>query len=407
MKIAVLGINFHPEPIGISVYTTGMCEYLKDAGHDITVFTGFPYYPQWEIKKQYRKKLFLSENYQGIKIKRSYLYVPKKVTTKTRILHECSFVISSFFNLLFSKSTETIIVISPPLLLGISAWIISKLKNIPFVFHIQDLQPDAAVKLGMLKKNKRVKLLYRIEKFIYKKATLVSVISAGMRERIISKGVPEEKVVFFSNWIDTDLIKPLPRQNRFRQRHGLNNKFIVLYAGNIGVKQSLETILDVAVLLQHLEDVIFLIIGDGTRKESLVKKAAVLNLANVIFLPTQPRELLPDMLCAADISLVIQQAAVTDFMMPSKLVGILASARPVIVSANETSELSKVVKQANCALIVKPEEIGQLRDAILELYRDTKKRRSLGKKGREYACKHFSQKIILPKFQEVLLRLKK
>jgi colanic acid biosynthesis glycosyl transferase WcaI len=377
MKIAVLGINFHPEPIGISVYTTGMCEYLKDAGHDITVFTGFPYYPQWEIKKQYRKKLFLSENYQGIKIKRSYLYVPKKVTTKTRILHECSFVISSFFNLLFSKSTETIIVISPPLLLGI------------------------------LKKNKRVKLLYRIEKFIYKKATLVSVISAGMRERIISKNVPEEKVVFFSNWIDTDLIKPLPRQNRFRQRHGLNNKFIVLYAGNIGVKQSLETILDVAVLLQHLEDVIFLIIGDGTRKESLVKKAAVLNLANVIFLPTQPRELLPDMLCAADISLVIQQAAVTDFMMPSKLVGILASARPVIVSANETSELSKVVKQANCALIVKPEEIGQLKDAILELYRDTKKRRSLGKKGREYACKHFSQKIILPKFQEVLLRLKK
>jgi colanic acid biosynthesis glycosyl transferase WcaI len=402
MEIFVLGINYYPEPIGISVYTAEMCEYLKDAGHKVTVFTGFPYYPQWKIERQYRKKFFMSEGYHGIEIKRSYLYVPHKITTKTRILHEFSFVISSSLNLLFSKRPETIIVISPPLLLGISAFVISKLKKVPFIFHVQDLQPDAAVKLGMVKKGKLTKLLYRIEKYIYKKASLVSVVSAGMRDRIISKGVPQEKVILFPNWVDTDFIKPLPKQNRFRRMYGIDNKFVVLYAGNIGVKQGLEIIPDVANLLQGFKDILFLVVGDGARKSALVKRAVDLNLVNVKFLPVQPREFLPEMLSAADISLVIQQAAVTDFMVPSKLLAILASGRPVIVSSHEKSELPKVVEQANCALIVKPEESGQLRDAILELYRDTKKRKSFGNNGREYARKYFSKEIILPKFQEEL-----
>ena len=226
-----------------------------------------------------------------------------------------------------------------------------------------------------------------------------------MQEGIISKGVPQEKVIFFPNWVDTHFIKPLPRQNRFRQMYGLDDKFLVLYAGNIGVKQGLEIIPDVANSLQDFKDILFLVIGDGARKEALVKKAIRLNLANMRFLPPQPREFLPEMLSAADISLVIQQAAVTDFMVPSKLLAILASGRPVIVSSHEKSELPKVVEQANCALIVKPDESGQLRDAILELYRDTKKRKSFGKNAREYACKYFSKEIILPKFEEEVLHI--
>ena len=404
MKIFVLGINYYPELTGISVYNTEMCEYLKDVGHEVIVFTAFPYYPEWKIQQKYKGKLFLTENYEGIIIKRSYVYVPRKVTNRTRILHELSFIISSFFNLLFSKCPEIIVVVSPPLLLGILAYVVGKLKKTPFVFHIQDMQPDAAVELGMLKRSKFVGLLYKIERFIYKKACLVSVISDGMRERVISKGVPEEKVVVFPNWVDTDFIKPLQRQNGFRQRYGLGDKFIVLYAGNIGVKQGLEILLNVADSLRNLQDILFLIIGDGIRKDALVKRAAELNLPNVKFLPVQPREFLPEMLSAADISLAIQQTTVTDFVMPSKLLGLFASGRPIIVSAHKGSELAKVVKQANCAIIVKPEEPDQFRDAIFELYSDSDKREILGKNGREYIC-NLSKDRTLHKFEQELIRV--
>lgn len=406
MKIAVLGINYYPELTGISVYNTEMCEYLRDVGHEVTVFTAFPYYPEWKIQQKYKGKLFLTENYEGIIIKRSYVYVPRKVTTKTRILHEFSFIVSSFFNLLFSKCPEIIVVVSPPLLLGISAYVVGKLKRTPFVFHIQDLQPDAAVELGMVKRSKFVGLLYKIERLIYKKACLVSVISDGMRKRVISKGVPEEKVVVFPNWVDTDFIKPLQRQNGFRQRYGLGDKFIVLYAGNIGVKQGLEILLNVADSLRNLQDILFLIIGDGIRKDALVKKAAELNLPNVKFLPVQPREFLPEMLSAADISLALQQTTVTDFVMPSKLLGLFASGRPIIVSAHKESELSKVVEQVNCAIIVKPEEPDKFRDAIFELYSDSDKREILGKNGREYIC-NLSKDRTLHRFEQELVRVAK
>jgi colanic acid biosynthesis glycosyl transferase WcaI len=404
MRISVLGINFFPESIGIGLYTTEMCEYLRDVGHEVAVFTAFPYYPEWKIQQKYEGKLFLIENREGIIIKRSYVYVPRKVTTITRILHELSFIVSSFLNLLFSKRPEIIIVVSPPLLLGILAYVIGKLKRAPFVFHIQDLQPDAAVGLGMIKRSKFVGLLYKIERFIYKKACLVSVISDGMRERVISKGVPEGKVVVFPNWVDTDFIKPLQRQNGFRQRYGLGDKFIVLYAGSIGVKQGLEILLNVADSLRDLQDILFLIVGDGICKGALVKRAAELHLPNVKFLPVQPREFLPEMLSAADISLAIQQTTVTDFVMPSKLLGLFASGRPIIVSAHKESELSKVVKQANCAIIVKPEEPDQFKDAIFELYSDSDKREILGKNGREYIC-NLSKDRTLHRFEQELIRV--
>lgn len=402
MKIFILGINYSPELTGIAVYNTEMCEYLTGAGHKIIVFTGFPYYPQWRVEERYRKKLFITENCRGVKIRRSYLYVPPKVTPKTRILHELSFIISSFLNLLFSGCPDIVIVVSPPLLLGISAYIVSKLKKVPFIFHIQDLQPDAAVKLGMIKKGKFINILYKIERFIYKKASLVSVIGPGMRERVISKGVPEEKVILFPNWVDTDFIVPLSKRNRFRQMYGLDNKFVVLYAGNIGVKQGLEIILDVASLMENIKDITFLIVGDGAQKRFLVKKAKELKLANARFLSPQPREFLPEMLSAADISLVIQRAAVIDFAMPSKLLGILASGRTAVVSVDEKSELSKVVKKANCAIIVQPGDAIQLRDAVLKLYKDPEKRQALGENGRRYTCKYLSKDKILPEFEKEL-----
>lgn len=405
MKIFVLGINFYPEPIGISVYTTEMCEHLTKAGHGVTVFTAFPYYPQWCVLQQYKKRFFVTENYQGITIRRSFLYVPKKVTTASRVLHELSFIISSFFNMLLSGRPDILITVSPPLGLGLVAYIISKIKKVPFIFHIQDLQPDTAAELGMLRNKVFLRLLYVIEKFIYIQATKVCVISKKMGEKVISKGVKQEKVVLFPNWVDAELIKPLPRINKFRDENKLENRFVVLYSGNIGIKEGLNNVLEVAVMTRDNKDIVYAIAGNGVYRKELVRKYEELRLKNVVFLPVQSKEMLPYMLSAADVCLIPQQKSVTDMVMPSKLLAIMSSGKPVVAGANVGSELYSVINNSCCGITVEPENTKQMMDAIMKIYADPERGKDCGRKGREYAVKHFSKEYILKSFEEKIHEL--
>lgn len=405
MRIAVLGINFYPEPIGIAVYTTELCEYLTNIGHEVTVFTAFPYYPQWQILKHYKKRLFMAENYKGMKIKRSYVYVPCKVTAKSRILHELSFIISSFLNMLFSTKSDVVIAISPPLGLGLTAYINSKIKKSLFVFHIQDLQPDAAVELGMIKNKILIKLLYKIEKFILTRVTSVSVISKKMEEKIVSKGVNSKKVFYFPNWVDPEYFKPSPKMNRFRVENNLGDKFIVLYSGNIGIKQGLDVILKAADKTKDNKDIVYLTVGDGAYKEGLFKKYEKMKLENIFFLPVQSKEMLPYMLSAADVCLIPQQKRITDVIMPSKLLAIMACGRPVIAGTMVGSELYDVINDSGCGVAVEPENPTQLVNAMTMIYGNRKKGVDYGKRGREYAIQHFSKETVLGLFESKIQNL--
>lgn len=399
MTIIVYGINYYPELIGIGKYNTELCEYLAEKGHKVTVATGFPYYPEWKIRKPYNTKLFMVEECQGIKIRRSYVYVPRKVTPRTRILHELSFMVSSFFNLLFSRRSELLITISPPLGLGLVACAISRIKNIPFLFHVQDLQPDTAVEVGMLRSKPILRLLYKIEKLVYLQAARISVISNKMKEKIILKGISKQKVVYFPNWVDTECIKPMPKTNRFRKLNKLDDKFIVLYSGNIGIKQGWDVVLEVAKKTKDNKKISYVIAGDGVYKEELCGKYRKSGLENIIFLPLQPKEMLPYMLSAADICLIPQQRNVTDVTMPSKLLGMMASGRAVIAGANAGTELYNVLNDSGAGLIVEPENPEQLLEAIMKLYNEPQESEGYGKKARDYVVNHFSKINVLKSFE--------
>ncbi len=400
MKIAILGSNFYPELIGISVYTTEMSEHLRKARHEVTVFTAFPYYPQWDIPQQYKGKLFATEEHNGVLIRRSYIYVPKQVTTISRIIHELSFIVSSCINILFSKKPDFLIIVSPPLALGLVGCIVNILRRIPFIFHIQDLQPDAAVELGMVKNWGLIRILYKMEKFIYANANKISTISNKMGEKVIAKGVHNARIILFPNWVDTEYFKPFPKQNVFRIEHGLKDKFIVLYSGNIGYKQGMDIILKTAKEASDIKDIIFVIVGDGAYKTEFFRKYKQLNLHNVLFLPLQPKEMLPYMLSAADVSLVLQKKQMTDIVMPSKLLGIMACGSPVIVGANLGSNLHGIISESGCGIIIKPEDSVQLLDAMMEIYHNPHKAEEFGRKGRDFAVKHYSKEEILCAFEK-------
>lgn len=404
MNVLVMGMNYAPEKTAIGPFTSCLCEYLADRGHEVTVVTAFPHYPEWRIQDGYRGKVFLRDRVNGILVYRSYVYVPAKLNTLQRIAYDSSFSLSAFVSaLLVGKAMDVIVCISPPLQLGLMAYILGKLKGVPFLFHIKDLLPDAAVNVGMLKDRRLVGLAHRLEKFIYETAAAIGVISPGFAANLYSKGVPKSKVYYLPDWIDIDFIKPIDKNNIFRKQNGLSESdFLIMYAGNIGKKQALETLLEAASILRRQKDVVFLIVGEGARKAALVKKAEEMNLSNLHFLSLQPKKMLPYMLSAADVLVLTQQAGITDICLPSKLLTNMASARPIVASVNDRSETARAIRDAEAGLVVAPKNPQALAEAILKLRRSAELREQLGSNGRAFVAKHFEKSKVLKKFERLL-----
>ena len=236
---------------------------------------------------------------------------------------------------------------------------------------------------------------------------MISTISRGMKERIISKGIEPGRLILFPNWVDTDWIRPINGKNDFREKYDLGGMFIVLYSGNIGEKQGVEIILDVARSTSKIKDIIYVIVGDGARRKELAEKHRQMALKNVRFIPIQPEDRVPHMLSAANVCLVPQKAGVMDLVMPSKLTTILSSGKPVIVSAKAGSEIHKLVEKNQCGIVVEPGNSHQMYDAIMLLYKDKQRAEAFGSNGREYAVKRLAKESILSEFERKVIAISK
>lgn len=398
VRIAVVSINYRPELTGIGVYTAGLAEHLAEAGHEVEVFTGFPYYPAWRKAESDDWVWRRLEGAKGVVIKRSYLYVPARPKVLSRVLHELSFVASTALRYLVSRPANCTLIVSPPLFTGIPVALMARLKGSRTVFHVQDLQPDAALELGMLPRGPIADLLLLLERSTYRMCDRVSTISDGMRRRILSKGVPAEKVILFPNWANDDQIQPMPRETELRREWGLDGKFVVLYSGNLGVKQGLGSLLECARLLADIADLSLVVVGDGGERADLQRLARAMGLSNVLFQPLQPQERLGELLATADVSVMPQKAGVTDIVLPSKLGNLLCSARPLVVAAAEGSELARMVGESQCGLLVNQENAEEMAAAIRRLRRDGALRETLSRNGRGYMAAHLGHRVVLDTF---------
>jgi colanic acid biosynthesis glycosyl transferase WcaI len=400
MQILMLGINYWPEEFGIAPFTTGRCEYLASRGHQVTICTGFPYYPRWRIADEYRGRTMAREVRGGVTILRSWLYVPRRVTSLKRILHEGSFIAASLLRAMRQRKPDVLFVTSPPLGLSVAAIVLGRLWRVPYVFHVADLQPDTAVDLGMLKRGKLVRALYGLERIAYRDAALVSTLTPAMRQRIVSKGIVPEKVVLFRDWTDPPLFD-IPLQGggeEFRDSLGLRDRLMVVHAGNMGVKQGLDIVLEAAQRSRAMEDIIYLLVGDGATRPALEARAAALNLSNLKFLPVQRREAFHELLAATDIALITQQRVVADIVFPPKTMTLLAAGRPIVASLKQSSEV------ARAGTVVAPEDPDALLKAIMALRHDASARARCAQNGREYAGRLWNGERILPEIERHLLR---
>jgi colanic acid biosynthesis glycosyl transferase WcaI len=398
VKILVSSINFYPDHSGIALYSTDLPVYCAEHGHEVTVVTGFPYYPVWRKRPQDRRRLLGTDEYRSVKVLRGYLYVPEEVSTFKRILHELSFVLFAVLNFLRAGRHDCIVIFSPPLLLGLVGVVFKSLWKAQLVVDLQDLQPDAALSLGMVRHNFLVTALLKLEALVYRRASWIATISGAMRKNLVRKGVPEEKLGLYPNWIDVadaSRVGRLATKGTFLSKHRVSkDKFTIAYAGNIGVKQGVDILVRLAEASQAYEDIHYFVIGEGSRRRQLEEFAAQKALTNITFLPFLPQGEYFEMLQDIDVSFVSQRSGTGDVFFPSKLLGIMAMRKPLLVSADPDSELSRVISGAGCGLVSSPNDMDSLLRDVLSLLHEPSLRERLGENGRRHVELYDRERVL-------------
>jgi colanic acid biosynthesis glycosyl transferase WcaI len=398
-RILVLGINCFPELTGIGKYTGEMITWLAENGHETTMVTGFPYYPNWKLQEPYKGNGYKREKMLGGKLNvyRCPLYVPINPSGLKRLLHEAIFFVSAgfvVFTMLFKKKQDIIFAVAPPFHIAILALFYRFFRGGRIVYHVQDLQIEAARELGMLKHSWMFDILFSVEYFILRKMNYISTISDGMIKRV-SKKIPK-KVLFFPNWVDTETFFPLSERGQLKQKWGYTPEDqIVLYSGSIGYKQGLDGLIKVAATLKLKENVKFLICGTGPYKEVLIRLAEELNLKNIEFLPLQEYDVFNEFLNMADMHLVLQKGDASDLVMPSKLTSILSVGGLALVTANQGTTLHEVITTHEMGVVIPPEDERVLADAIVEIAENNYD--AYRRNARRYAEQFLDKRNILPK----------
>ena len=393
MRILIYSANFAPEPTGIGKYSGEMAWWLAEHGHDVRVVCAPPYYPSWQVDKKYRWPLYRREQWKGVDVWRTPLWVPRSPSGLTRILHLLSFAISSFPVMLWQIAwrPDVVLTVAPAFMCAPAGLLTAWLSNAKRWLHLQDFEVDVAFSLGLLKGKLLQRLVLRVEGSLLRRFDTVSTISSRMTQRLVSKGVTVGKARYFPNWVDLSRIKP-PKNGSYRAKLGIPaDAIVVLFSGTLGGKQGLMVIPEAAKLLQSRSDIVFVVCGDGVMKPQLEFAAA--GLSNLRFMPLQPSGRVSDLLGIADIHLLPQSPDAADLVLPSKLCGMLASGRPVIATCRCDTEISEIVSV--CGLVVPPENSVELARAIIRLADDPEDRSRLGRRGRSFAEENFERDAVL------------
>jgi colanic acid biosynthesis glycosyl transferase WcaI len=414
LRILIFGLNYAPELTGIGKYTGEMAAWLSARGHQVHVVTAPPYYPAWRVSDDYRGKGYRKEG-GGPRgdgageplVFRCPLYVPEKPSGLKRLLHLFSFAASGVPVMLKEAmaAPDVVWTVEPTFFGAPVALAAAALAQSPAWLHVQDFEIDAAFDLGLLPAHGPVHAIaLHLEQMFTRAFQRVSSISIRMVERTLIKGVPSERVELFPNWVDIDLVQPLTigAANSFRAELGLASKVVLLYSGNMGNKQGLEMLPELAAALRDDSTVHFLYCGDGSYRPTL--EAAVHGMGNVTLLPLQPLDRLNDLLNAADIHLLPQRADAADLVMPSKLTGMLSSGRPTIATAEQGTQVATVVGGGNglhapCGMVVPAGDTTALIAAARALVADAPLRASLGAAARRYAEQHLGREQVLLQFE--------
>ncbi|WP_445749086.1 WcaI family glycosyltransferase [Polaribacter sp.] len=401
-RITIIGINYFPEDTAIGLYTTQFAEYLNDNDFEVTVVTGFPYYPAWKINEKYKfRKFFLNENINGVNIFRYKQYVPKNPILTKRILHLIDFSFGTLINCFKIKKADVVLCIVPFIGTVLIGKMLSKVKGAKLWVHIQDFEFDAVSDSNLIKNKVNVGILFKtlfwIEKRLLKSADFLSTISNSMTFKLSQKVGNNKNQKLLPNWVDPNFIKP----NNFKRHKFLSSlKFKILYSGNIGEKQDWEFFIDFVKYLEPLKDIEVIVVGNGSKRVWLEEK--LLDLNNIYFYSPVKYSELSDLLCSADLHVLFQKNDVIDTVMPSKILAMMSSKRPSIITGNLKSEVATIINSSNAGKYFHKKDINQVVDFVKKIKEDYELKEIYGKSAREFVIKNFSKDMILNEFKNTL-----
>ncbi len=405
MRILYISQYYPPEVNAPAVRVSGLSRLWTKIGHDVTVLTAFPNHPSGIIPKEYRGRLLSREHDEGVSVLRSFIYATPNVRVLRRMLSYLSFMISATISgVLRSGKQDVVIATSPQFFVAVAGYVVSLVKHAPFVFEVRDIWPEEIVAVGAMKRGLVIRLLEKLEMFLYRRATLVVAVAQGTIDILRSRGVPAEKMVLLPNGVDVDRFVNTHDDHVLRDSLNLNGHFLVSYIGTHGMAHNLRTVLKAAQHLRDSEDIRFLFVGDGADREHLLQMQRELALDNVTFIPQQRRDRIPSFYAISDLCLVpLRRAALFTKNIPSKLYEIMASGKPVLIGTE--GESRRLVLQAQAGLAYEPDNDRDLAEKIMQLYCNRTLAAHLGANGRRFAHLHCRRAAIAERYGAVLSKL--
>lgn len=378
---------------------------LVKRGHRVTVLTTLPNYPLGQVPPEYRGRAQRRQVQGGVSIVRVWSYISPNKGFLRRILSQLSFgCLAPFLGGRAVGRPDVIVVESPPLFDAIGGRVLARFKRCPYVFTVADIWPESAVQLGVLRNRLLIRLAEWLEWSTYRRAGAIWSVTAGIRQALIQRGLPEQQVFLLPNGVDTEKFRPLP-QAEARAELGWEAGFTLLYAGTIGLAHGLITLLDAAERLKNHPDIRIILVGEGAAKDELIAEAERRQLTNVTFLSAQRHDRMPLIIAAADACLVsLRKVPLFEGALPSKMYEAMACARPIVLAVDgEARQL--IAEQAGAALYVEPESAGALAEAILRLRDQPRLAQHLGERGREFVKAHFDRDHLVEGLEGHLLTL--
>lgn len=388
LRILFLCQYFPPEPGAPAARTHEHAREWARLGHPVTVVCGVPHYPEGVVPPEYRGRLVHEETVDGVRVLRCWLYAAPNAGVLRRSLSFFTFMFTALYAALFRAGPCDVVgATSPQLLCGLAGWLAAALRRRPFVFEVRDLWPQQIIDLGVITHPWLVAPLRALEMFLYRRARAVVTVAPAAAADLAARGIPPGKVHVIPNGIDLDFFRPLPRRGRVREGQGWGDDFVALYIGAHGLSQGLETVLDAAKLLADRPGIRFVFAGAGARRGALRARAGELGLANVTFLPAQPKAVMPEYYAAADVCLVpLLKRGVFRTNIPSKMFEIMACARPMILGVE--GQALALMEASGAGVAVPPEDPAALADAVIALAESPERCLALGEAGRRHAEAH-------------------
>ena len=403
MKILLLTQWFDPEP---TFKGLAFAKELKRQGHEVQVLTGFPNYPGGKIYDGYKLKLCQREEIEGISILRVALYPNHDSSALKRIFNYISFAFMAIlFGIFATKKADVIYAYHPPLTVGIAAIFIKFFRRTPIVYDIQDMWPDTLKATGMLNNNKILNVIGSVCKLVYRSVDHIVVLCPGFKKMLIERTVSEHKISIIYNWCDEQgLTQAQPAKVEYQQL--MQNRFNIVFAGNMGKAQALDTILDVAKKIQNIQDLQFVFVGGGTETERLKQRLTTENISNTVFIPRMPMAEVGGILKLSNLLLVhLKKDPLFEITVPSKTQAYMAMGKPVLMAV--AGDAADLIQRAECGCVATSEDVESIQQAILRIYHlSASEQLQMGLNARNYYLQKLSLEIGVRQFVEVFEKVK-